>query len=573
MIIHNIRIQNFKSIYGSQTFNFDNLKGLIKLSGPIGSGKTTIAEAILWGLYGTVKGQNNGQLISWNAKACEIEINLTSKNKKVHIVRNIYQPLIVEVNGKTLSASSKRNTQEILEEEIYDVPKLAITKMCVISFNAFNSLAAMSPGETKIFLDDIFGFKLFSDYNNEVVIERKVKQNEQLKLNSIYEETLKQIDQLKEKQTSQTMQLKESVDLTGIQSQRTELVNKGVSIKNKKSEIKKERDLKNKEFENRIQEFIAKMSEAATLGKQAKNNYNTFKSGVCPTCGQKIDQEHIDTYKNKMEEYAKIYRDNESEKKKLEIEKHNVYETYLLRMNECDSDMDSLRKNISIIDAKLKSYNDSVQLIQDNYDELIKEYEDKANNIKEELDKCDIEIGEWNEMNELFTKTLRYNLLETLIPHINKSIQFFINKMDQSYKIQYDQEFKPHIFVDGWDKEIAYNNLSTGQRKSLDLAIIFGILQNVITSIDFNVFVLDELFSNMDSDARNIMLNLLKDTMSNDKTIFVMNHAEMADDFFKYKIRVKLEPRKMISQNKKNKETVVVKASKYELIKFITNIK
>ena len=568
MIIHNIRIQNFKSIYGSQTFNFDNLKGLIKLSGPIGSGKTTIAEAILWGLYGTVKGQNNGQLVSWNAKSCEIEINLTSKNKEVHIIRNIYQPLIVEINGKTLLASSKRNTQEILEDEIYDVPKLAVTKMCVISFNAFNSLAAMSPGETKIFLDDIFGFKLFSDYNNEVVIERKIQQNEQLKLNSIYEETLKQIDQLKEKQTSQTMQLKESVDLTGMQSQRTELVNKGVSIKNKKSEIKKERDLKNKEFENRIQEFIAKMSEAATLGKQAKNNYNTFKSGVCPTCGQKIDQEHIDTYKNKMEEYAKIYRDNESEKKKLEIEKHNVYETYLLRMNECDSDMDSLRKNISIIDAKLKSYNDSVQLIQDNYDELIKEYEDKANNIKEELDKCDIEIGEWNEMNELFTKTLRYNLLETLIPHINKSIQFFINKMDQSYKIQYDQEFKPHIFVDGWDKEIAYNNLSTGQRKSLDLAIIFGILQNVITSIDFNVFVLDELFSNMDSDARNIMLNLLKDTMSNDKTIFVMNHAEMADDFFKYKIRVKLEPRKMISQNKKNKETVVVKASKYELIKF-----
>lgn len=568
MIIHNIRIQNFKSIYGSQTFNFDNLKGLIKLSGPIGSGKTTIAEAILWGLYGTVKGQNNGQLISWNAKACEIEINLTSKNKKVHIVRNIYQPLIVEVNGKTLLASSKRNTQEILEDEIYDVPKLAVTKMCVISFNAFNSLAAMSPNETKIFLDDIFGFKLFSDYNNEVIIERKAQQNEQLKLNSIYEETLKQIDQLKEKQTSQTMQLKESVDLTGIQSQRTELVNKGVSIKNKKSEIKKERDLKNKEFENRIQEFIAKMSEAATLGKQAKNNYNTFKSGVCPTCGQKIDQEHIDTYKNKMEEYAKIYRDNETEKKKLEIEKNNVYETYLLRMNECDSDMDSLRKNISIIDAKLKSYNDSVQLIQDNYDELIKEYEDKANNIKEELDKCDIEIGEWNEMNELFTKTLRYNLLETLIPHINKSIQFFINKMDQSYKIQYDQEFKPHIFVDGWDKEIAYNNLSTGQRKSLDLAIIFGILQNVITSIDFNVFVLDELFSNMDSDARNIMLNLLKETMSEDKTIFVMNHAEMADDFFKFKIRVKLESKKMVTQNKRNREDVVVKASKYELVKF-----
>ena len=568
MIIHNIKITNFKSIYGSQTFNFDNLKGLIKLSGPIGSGKTTIAEAILWGLYGTVKGQNNGQLVSWNAKSCEIEMNLTSKNKEVHIIRNIYQPLIVEINGKTLLASSKRNTQEILEDEIYDVPKLAVTKMCVISFNAFNSLAAMSPSETKIFLDDIFGFKLFSDYNNEVIIERKAQQNEQLKLNSIYEETLKQIEQLREKQAAQTIQLQESVDLSGIQSKRAKLVNQGVAIKNKKEDIKKERDIKNKEFESQIQVFVAKMSEAATLGKQAKNHYNTFKSGICPTCGQKIDQAHIDKYKNKMEEYANIYRTNEAEKKKIEEIKQTSYNSYLTKMSECDSEMDSLRKQISAIDAELKSYNDSVQLIQDNYDELIKEYEEKAKTIKEELDKCDVEIGEWNEMNELFTKTLRYNLLETLIPHINKSIQFFINKMDQSYKVQYDQEFKPHIFVDGWDKEIAYNNLSTGQRKSLDLAIIFGILQNVITSIDFNVFVLDELFSNMDSDARNIMLNLLKETMSEDKTIFVMNHAEMADDFFKFKIRVKLESKKMVTQNKRNREDVVVKASKYELVKF-----
>lgn len=568
MIIHNIKITNFKSIYGSQTFNFDNLKGLIKLSGPIGSGKTTIAEAILWGLYGTVKGQNNGQLVSWNAKACEIEMNLTSKNKEVHIIRNIYQPLIVEINGKTLLASSKRNTQEILEDEIYDVPKLAVTKMCVISFNAFNSLAAMNPSETKIFLDDIFGFKLFSDYNNEIIIERKAQQNEQLKLNSIYEETLKQIEQLREKQAAQTIQLQELVDLSGIQSKRAKLVNQGVALKNKKEDIKKERDTKNKEFESQIQVFVAKMSEAATLGKQAKNHYNTFKSGICPTCGQKIDQAHIDEYKNKMEEYANVYRTNEAEKKKIEEIKQKSYNSYLTKMAECDTEMDSLRKQISAIDTELKSYNDSVQLIQDNYDELIKEYETKVQTIKEELDKCDVEIGEWNEMNELFTKTLRYNLLETLIPHINKSIQFFINKMDQSYKVQYDQEFKPHIFVDGWDKEIAYNNLSTGQRKSLDLAIIFGILQNVITSIDFNVFVLDELFSNMDSDARNIMLNLLKETMSEDKTIFVMNHAEMADDFFKFKIRVKLESKKMVTQNKRNREDVVVKASKYELVKF-----
>ena len=569
MIIHQIKITNFKSIYGSQTFNFDNLKGLIKLSGPIGSGKTTLAEAILWGLYGTVKGQNNGQLVAWNTKACEVELHLTSKNKEVHIVRNIREPLIIEVDGKTLSASNKRNTQEILEDEIFDVPKLAVIKMCVISFSAFNSLASMNPGETKQFLDDIFGFKLFTDYNNEVVIERKNQQNESIKLQSVYEENLKQIENLKQKQTSQTIQLKESLNVEELQNNRKELIVQGIALKNKKAAIKEERDKKDKEYISKIQCFKDKMTEAATLGKQAKNHYNTFKSGVCPTCGQKIDQAHIDEYKNKMEEYAKVYRENEAEKKTLETEKQQTYDSYHEPMVKCDEDMDALRKKISAIDAELKSYNDSVQLLNDNYEELINEYEEKSKKIKEELDKCDIEIAEWNEMNELFTKTLRYNLLETLIPHINKSIQFFINKLDQSYKIEFDQEFKAHIFVDSFDKEIAYNNLSTGQRKSLDLAIIFGILQNVIASVNFNIIMMDELMSNMDANTRNTILSLLNETFINNneqyKSIFVVNHAEMQDDYFTHKIQVKLENKKIISASKKAGEDIIVKASNYIL--------
>ena len=308
------------------------------------------------------------------------------------------------------------------------------------------------------------------------------------------------------------------------------------------------------------------MSEAATLGKQAKNHYNTFKTGICPTCGQKIDQAHIDEYKNKMEEYAALWKQHEAEKKKIEAEKQQVHESYHDPMIACDTEMDSLRQQISKLDAQFKSYNDSIQLIQDNYDDLIKEYEEKTNQIKEKLDKCEREILEWSEMSELFTKTLRYKLLESLIPHINKSIQYFINRLEQSYKVEYDQEFKAHIFVDSFDKEISYNNLSTGQRKSLDLAIIFGILQNVISSIEMNVFVLDELFSNMDSDTRNIMLSLLNETMSDDKSIFVINHAEMQDDYFKHKIRVRLENQKVDIKKKKETNTIYIKKSKYEQV-------
>ena len=503
MTIHNIKISDFKSLYGSHYFDFDKMKGLIKLSGPIGSGKTSIGEALIWGLYGNVKGQTNPGLVAWNCKACEVEINLTSKDKEVHIVRNIREPLIVEINGKTLSASNKKDTQAILEEEIFDIPKLAVTKMCIISFNAFNSLASMGVGETKQFLDDIFGFKLFSEYNDEVKIERKGQENEAIRLQSVYDENLEQIEHLKQKQISQTKELTQTIDVEALNKKRAEYIEQGIAEKTKKEGFENKIFTEKQEVDTKIKECQDKMTEAKTLGQQAKSHYNTFKTGICPTCGQKIDQSHIDEYKQKYDDYIEIYKELDKKKKEYELDKINIDKKYYNDIETCKNNMTELKQKIVNIDAELKSYNDSVQLLNDNYDVLIKELEEKLKKIKEQLDKCDMEIAEWNEMNELFSKTLRYNLLETLIPHINRSIQFFINKLEQNYKIEYDQEFKAHIYVDGWDKEISYNNLSTGQRKSLDLAIIFGILQNIIANVDLNILFLDELFSNMDVNARN----------------------------------------------------------------------
>ena len=564
MNIHSIRIKDFKSLYGVHEFNFDKMKGLIKLSGPIGSGKTSIGEALIWGLYGNVKGQTNPGLVAWNCKACEVEINLTSKDKEVHIVRNIREPLIVEINGKTLSASNKKDTQAILEEEIFDIPKLAVTKMCIISFNAFNSLASMGVGETKQFLDDIFGFKLFSEYNDEVKIERKGQENEAIRLQSVYDENLEQIEHLKQKQISQTKELTQTIDVDALNKKRAEYIEQGVAEKKKKEGFENKIFTEKQEVDIKIKECQDKMTEAKTLGQQAKSHYNTFKTGICPTCGQKIDQSHIDEYKQKYDDYINIYKEWDKKKKEYELDKINIDKKYYNDIETCKNNMTELKQKIVNIDAELKSYNDSVQLLNDNYDVLIKEIEEKIKKIKEQLDKCDLEIAEWNEMNELFSKTLRYNLLETLIPHINRSIQFFINKLEQNYKIEYDQEFKAHIYVDGWDKEISYNNLSTGQRKSLDLAIIFGILQNIIANVDLNILFLDELFSNMDVNARNIMISLLQENMGDDKTIFIINHAEMGDDMFSHKIRVKLEKKKIISASQKKGEPVIVQASKYE---------
>ena len=566
MYIKSIKITNFKSIYGTQEFDFTELDGLVKLSGIIGSGKTTLCEALLYGLFGNVAGHKIPNLVSWNEKCCEIEMDLISRNKNIHIIRNSSMPLQVSVNGKLIAASSKRDTQAILEEELYDVPKLAIEKMCIISFSAFNSLASMNPGQTKQFLDEVFGFGTFTQYNNVVVDERKLQVNENTKLNAVYSDTQDQIEYLTNKKLKQQEELKNTIDIVGCNELRAQLVEKGKAKKEEFKRIKAESEQKVLEVVAEKQKWYDKKLECATLGKQEKDWYNTFKDGVCPTCGNEIGKDVIEEHKNKMLDYAKKYKEYQNKENEIQLKIEKMNSEAKIKQDELKQDMEDLKKQISNIDAQIQTYNNSLALLNENYDDLISEYNNKLDKLKKDIEVSDKEICEWNDMNELFTKTFRYNLLETLIPHINKSIAYFINKLDQNYSITYDQEFKPHIKIDTFDREISYKDLSTGQRKSLDLAIVFGILQNIIANVNFNLFCLDELFSNMDADSRNTMLALLNDSMAKDRTIFVINHAEMNDDYFSHKIKVRLENKKITVGTGKKEKEFVVKSSKYEKV-------
>ena len=566
MYIKSIKITNFKSIYGTQEFDFTELDGLVKLSGIIGSGKTTLCEALLYGLFGNVAGHKIPNLVSWNEKCCEIEMDLISRNKDIHIIRNSSMPLQVSVNGKLIAASSKRDTQAILEEELYDVPKLAIEKMCIISFSAFNSLASMNPGQTKQFLDEVFGFGTFTQYNNVVVDERKLQVNENTKLNAVYSDTQDQIEYLTNKKLKQQEELKNTIDIVGCNELRAQLVEQGKAKKEEFKRIKAESEQKVLEVVVEKQKWYDKKLECATLGKQEKDWYNTFKDGVCPTCGNEIGKDVIEEHKNKMLDYAQKYKEYQNKENEIQLKIEKMNSEAKIKQDELKQDMEDLKKQISNIDAQIQTYNNSLVLLNENYDDLISEYNNKLNKLKKDIEVSDKEICEWNDMNELFTKTFRYNLLETLIPHINKSIAYFINKLDQNYSITYDQEFKPHIKIDTFDREISYKDLSTGQRKSLDLAIVFGILQNIIANVNFNLFCLDELFSNMDADSRNTMLALLNDSMAKDRTIFVINHAEMNDDYFSHKIKVRLENKKITVGTGKKEKEFVVKSSKYEKV-------
>lgn len=574
MKIHKIKITNFRSLYGTHEFVFDDLEGLVKLSGPIGSGKTSVGEAVICALFGKVKDHTSPNMIAWGTDTYELEVDLTSRGHNIHVIRNPKKQLDVTVDGKQIAATGKNDMQSTLEE-YYDVPRLAIEKMCIINFNSFSSLASLTPYETKQFLDDIFGFHTFTEYNDEVVLERKDEQVRLTGLQAILQDTQQQIQYLENKKQKQQEEIRNSVDITGLDAKREEYVNEGIRLKTIYDTNNADIQALRSECAQKINELRRKQTEAATLGKVQKDNYNKFKEGKCPTCGHDIEQTVIESYKQKMESYAADWHHYEEDIQKINdeynektFEKINVNNDLLTQMND-------LKQHIREIDNKVNIYKNNLKLINENFDDLISSYIKKREDIERQITESDKEIGEWNELNDLFSKTLRYKLLDTLIPHINSSIHYYMSKLEQGYKVVYDQEFKAHIYTDNIDGEISYKDLSTGQKKTLDMAIIFGILQNLIANVDFNLVFLDELFANLDTDARNTMLSVLQESLAEHRSVFVINHADMSDDFFNHKIRVRLTNKKVTLSKKRLKKAVntgsdeiVARATSYEIIHF-----
>ena len=168
MQIQKIRIENFKSIYDPVEIDFLQVNGFWKIAGEVGSGKTSIGEAIIYGLFGSIAGKNNGDLISWNRKHGMVEVWCQSKGYNIYIKRELnsygMSPIYVEVDGEELVFTNKRDAQLQLETEYYDTSRVTIELLCIISFNNFKSLATLNSADTKKFLDQVLGFYTLTEY-------------------------------------------------------------------------------------------------------------------------------------------------------------------------------------------------------------------------------------------------------------------------------------------------------------------------------------------------------------------------------------------------------------------------
>lgn len=526
MQIQKIKIENFKSIYEPLEIDFNQVKGFWKISGSVGAGKTTIGEALIYGLFGSVSGKNNGDLISWGRKHGLVELWCQSKGRTIYIKRELnsygQSPVYVEVDGEELVFTNKRDAQIQLEMEYYDTSKVTLELLCIISFNNFKSLATLNTADTKKFLDQVLGFYTLTEYAEACKVLKSNNLSNITKINN----TISQLE-------SQVKKLEELSNIEIIEGDINE-VKKLIQIHMDccggiQGEMNDEVSLLTSNQVNLRQ----RMASIATLGKNKKKEIDFIEKGICPTCGAPIDQSQLEIKKKEREVLLEQYREVESQIKDIDVSIKEIKD----EANEKLKDINDLISSSKKLLTRLEEQEKRIGLNKGEIESIKK----KIKKHNEELVAYQAEDAEWEQLYNILTTQVRSTILQSFIPSLNKNIMQYSQRLHLPYIVQFDSNFKCCIRLCGIDQEIPISSLSTGQLKTVDMVIILGVLGTVIGSNGINILFLDELFSNLDAGLRNEMCQVLRESLKDDTTIFIISHTDLEDKYFDGNLYMKLE--------------------------------
>ena len=529
MKIQKIKIERFKSFYEPYELDFEQVKGLWKIAGSVGSGKTTIGEAILFGLFGSITGKNNGDLVSWGQKVGIVELWCRSNGRDIYIKRTINingtSTIYVEVDHEELIFTNKRDAQQQLENEYYDISKVTMELLCIISFNNFKSLATLNTADTKKFLDQVLGFYTLTEYAD---VCKQLRQENDIKLNQI-DRNISQIE-------AQINKLNEMSNLEIIEGDITETKNKITDLNKQLSDyeadVKQYIDNKNKDKN----ELVKKQASVLTLGKNKKKEIEFIEKGTCPTCGAPIDQSQLEIKRNErdllLEQYNELTSKINTMIKEMDSEVSRRYNDVRVPIS------DELSKTKKLL-TRLEEQAKRLSVNQEEIDRLQAE----KNNWKSQSDVCEADSMSWERLCNILSNDVRARILESFIPALNKNIMKYATELHQPYIVSFDNSFKCSVSLCGYGENIPISSLSTGQLKTVDMMIILGVLGTVIGSSSANVIFLDELFSNLDGGLRNDMCSVLHNFISPNDTMFVISHQDLDERYFNGTLKLHIDHR------------------------------
>jgi DNA repair exonuclease SbcCD ATPase subunit len=560
IIFQKVRWKNFLSTGNNFTeIDFQRSPNTL-IIGNNGAGKSTILDALCFGLFGKpFRKINKPQLLnSINQQACVVEIELSIGKKQYKIIRGI-KPNVFEVycNDKLVDQDAKaKDYQEHLEKFILKLNFKSFTQVVILGSASFVPFMQLSPADRRLIIEDLLDINIFSSMNGIVkekmsgIKDETGKNKYEMDLTSERINFQKQsIEEHKNRNDEEIEKKKKeiasSIDQTFTLQRDIELIQKHINILQKKVEDKISVEKKSKkllQLESKIETNIKKNEKDIAFYEEHDN---------CPTCKQTIDGEF------KREQV-------EERKSKVSTQREGLTEiaAQIAQANQRIEEIQNINKHINGHNNEIVKHNSTISAVNKYINKLQGEINDLANrkdNLEEENAKLK-ELKEQlslllNKQEQLATEKqylefagsllkdtgIKTKIIRQYLPIMNKLINKYLTAMDFFVNFNINESFEETIKSRHRD-EFGYANFSEGEKMRIDLALLFTWRQiaKLKNSTNTNLLILDEVFdSSLDGVGTEEFLKLIHE-MGTDTNVFVISHK--GDQLFdKFRSIIKFE--------------------------------
>ena len=558
ILFKTLRFKNFLSTGNNWTeINLNKSKSTL-IVGQNGAGKSTMLDAIAFGLFGKPhRNINKPQLVnSINGKNCSVEVTFDIGKSSYKIVRGI-KPNVFEIwkNGDMINQSShSKEYQKILEQNILKLNHKSFHQIVVLGSSSFVPFMQLPAQHRRDVIEDLLDINVFSKMNQllkekNTVLRDKLKDigydleltREKIELQKKYIREVEELsnDQIEEKE-NEIFLAEDSIENLQLEnvnaSEEIESLSEGLEENLKKNHDKKQTLLHyNAEFNQKIKQLV-------------KDSKFYEENDTCPSCSQDISNdlrsEKLSTAKSKASEIQKALDDVS--------EQSTIVESAIERLNNTSNEIrtktsfiSSNNREIVRLQGHIKTLTDAISKIRSNDGDVAKSKLDlqELTSTKDILLESKLTINEEYSYNTVMAEMLKdtgikTKIIKQYIPVINKLVNQYLQILDFYVHFDLDESFQETIRSRHRDA-FSYDSFSEGEKQRIDLALLFTwrMIAKMKNSISTNLLLLDETFdSSLDHDGVENLMKILHSLDENSNTFIISHKGDILDGKFKEKL-------------------------------------
>ena len=517
--------------------------------GENGAGKSTILDALCFGLFGKpFRNINKPQLLnSINGGNCEVEVEFRIGKKEVKVVRGIKpNKFEIYINGKMYNQDANvRDYQKYLEQQILKLNYRSFTQVVILGSSTFIPFMQLKARHRREVVEEILDIQIFSLMNMLVkqrmktIAEDMREMDYNVKLNqekiTLQEKYISEVKQNKEKLVEEKTSL--------ISSNEEEVFSR--NAENTKLKEEKDKWLSDIVDKDRVVTTINKLNNLkSTLREKKNSNAKMLKffedNDDCPTCEQPLNNsEEMIALKEKEVEKFSTALDELDDKITETKDRQTIIKDTIEKVRE--NEVQIAKNGQSIV--QLEKFNSTLtaEIAQLADEELSKSDYDKLKRLKKKMKGLEDQKGKLREdqtyadavRNMLQDTGIKTKIIKQYLPIMNKLINTYLTSMEFYVNFTLNENFEETI-KSRYRDEFTYASFSEGEKMRIDLALLFTwrAVAKMKNSTNTNLLILDEIFdSSLDGTGTDEFLKILN-TLG-DENVFVISHKQdaLADKF------------------------------------------